>query len=118
MPCRAKGQAQLFLLRAKAILAQGTVQFQSRDKNRQFLVSTGLRRRHQIDVLESLTPEDYFSTIEANEDSSHEAWEFGRRYGDTELYIKLAILVGRDDEVLLCVSFHEAEQPIIYPYRD
>ena len=34
-----------------------------------------------------------------------------------EVYIKLTAYLKADDVQAVCVSFHEAEWPLVYPYR-
>lgn len=43
-------------------------------------------------------------------------WVFGKDYKGTELYIKIAM--GQPDSKTICISFHEAEYPIQYAYKE
>ena len=39
-------------------------------------------------------------------------WVFGKDHNDVEIYIKISVA-----EKALCISFHEAEHPLQYPFR-
>ena len=44
-------------------------------------------------------------------------WVFGAYVAQFETYIKFAIYVIQGTVKSICVSFHEAERPLSYPYR-
>ena len=41
-----------------------------------------------------------------------EMWVFGKDHNYIEIYIKISVA-----ERSLCISFHEAERPMQYPFR-
>ena len=47
----------------------------------------------------------------------HDLWVFGAYVAQFETYIKFAIYVVQGTVKSICVSFHEAERPLSYPYR-
>lgn len=47
----------------------------------------------------------------------HDLWVFGAYVESWEAYIKLVAFVSQNDIQAICVSFHEAERPLSYPYR-
>lgn len=42
-------------------------------------------------------------------------WVFGKDYDGTELYIKISL--GAPGSKTICISFHEAEHPLSYPFK-
>jgi hypothetical protein len=68
------------------------------------------------ELIESLSILDYVSG--PTEDALYggsELWVFGNTYRDCELYIKISL--GRPNCSVLCISFHAAQFPLIYPYK-
>lgn len=47
----------------------------------------------------------------------HDLWVFGKYIQAFEVYIKLAVYVREGDVEAICVSFHDCERPMTYPYR-
>ncbi|WP_255467257.1 toxin [Raoultibacter phocaeensis] len=47
---------------------------------------------------------------------SHDLWVFGKYIELYEAYIKFAVFISFDTIAAVCVSFHEAEHPLAYPY--
>jgi hypothetical protein len=43
-------------------------------------------------------------------------WEFGKQVNDEEVYIKITL--GRTSSSAICISFHIAERPIQYPFKE
>jgi hypothetical protein len=46
-----------------------------------------------------------------------EIWEFGKRIGGNDVYIKLKIAQVGNDKIAKCISFHKAEFPLSYPLK-
>lgn len=44
-----------------------------------------------------------------------EMWVFGKDVDGTEVYIK--ITMGKPNSNTICISFHEAEYPMSYPFK-
>ena len=87
-------------------------------KTRVFMKSIGYR---DVDVLESvqeLEVADYSSgPLRDNKDRPRDLWVFGRYLEQYEVYIKLTAWLEGGAVRTMCVSFHEAEQPLSYPYK-
>lgn len=87
-------------------------------KTRVFMKSIGYR---DVDVLESvqeLEVADYSSgPLRDNKDRPRDLWVFGRYLEQYEVYIKLTAWLEGGAVRTMCVSFHEAEQPLNYPYK-
>lgn len=46
----------------------------------------------------------------------HDVWVFGKYLAQYQIYIKLVAFVEDGEVRCLCVSFHEAEHPLAFPY--
>lgn len=117
MTCQDRVLVVSFLEQAKTLIAQGRITFWSRSKNFATLNRLGLRTSHQLEILQELTPDDYCHSVPALQGSTEDALVFGSNVDSIEVYIKLKIQVTPAGELLICVSFHEAEFPLSYPYR-
>ena len=85
-----------------------------RTKNRDSLMQLGITAIIREKIVLSVKAIDYSdgplpNTL--NEDG--DLWVFGKDYRGVELYIKISL--GTDGAV--CVSFHEAEHKMIYPFK-
>jgi hypothetical protein len=45
-----------------------------------------------------------------------EMWVFGKEINKHEIYIK--ITMGQPNQSVICISFHIAEHPMIYPLKN
>jgi len=90
--------------------------FIPRRGNMDTLTKFGLTVKHVKQILANLTHKNYFNGPSRDRDRKTKmVWEFGTHIGGEEIYIKLS-----DDfsfSVAKCISFHEAERPIIYPFK-
>lgn len=85
-----------------------------RIKNRESLMRlgiTGIVREKIVLSVEAIDYSDGPILNTLNEDG--DLWVFGKDYSGVELYIKISL--GTDGAV--CVSFHEAEHPLDYPFK-
>lgn len=100
-----------FKVKAKAF---GMIFRDDRKKNTEALFSLGISGRVREKIVFSLESEDYSQgPILDTLYEGYDMWVFGKDYNGTELYIKITIMSGN----ALCISFHEAEHPIIYPFK-
>lgn len=87
-----------------------------RGKNLQTLTVLEISPSARKAVLEKLTPQDYAQgPLEENLYGLREMWVFGKRHKGTEIYIK--ITMGFPGTSVICISFHQAEYPIQYPFK-
>lgn len=87
-----------------------------RDKNMATLARLGVTIRDAKGRILTLTPSDYVEGPTPREGHpSQESWVFGLQIHDTDVYIKLEVRL--EPARCLCVSFHEAERPMTFPYR-
>lgn len=100
-----------FRVKAKVF---GIIFRDDRKKNTETLFALGISGRIREQIVFSLTGEDYSQgPILDTLNEGYDMWVFGKDYNGTELYIKITIVEG----YALCISFHEAEHSIIYPFK-
>lgn len=84
-----------------------------RDKNNEALKALGITPKARDEIVRQLKTDDYVETLSA--DFFNEMWVFGKDMDGTELYIKIAL--GQPSSKTVCISFHVAEHPIKYAYK-
>jgi hypothetical protein len=103
-----------FLERFKRKADQEGIHFQDRKRNLDSLANLGLSIEDAEEIILGLTEEEYVTGPEKDLDgSSGEIWVFGSSYGGRRLYIKVKL----DNIRSKCISFHEADHPLIYPLK-
>ena len=89
--------------------------YRVREKNEETLFKLGISARMREKIVLSLEGTDFSHTTLGDVfDEGDLLWVFGKDYKGAELYIKITII---DNGRCLCVSFHEAEHPINYPFK-
>jgi hypothetical protein len=106
-----------FLREFKHIATNGRgIDIVDRVKNMQALARLGLTKRNCREEILSLSVEDYCDGPKPDKDRPGEVWEFGKLMGGKDIYIKLKIShVGRV-KLAKCISFHEAERALCFPF--
>ena len=89
--------------------------FINRDKNRDALKSLGIPDNFRETVIRQIVVEDYVETI-SDAVTFGDMWVFGKDVKGKEVYIKISM--GRPNSQTICISFHEAEHPICYAFKD
>lgn len=112
-----KDQVENFLNEFLTKLNFFDVIFLNRDKNRETLLILEISALQRIEYLKSLKAENYFDgpNVDAFDPDSPPNWEFGMSIKGYELYIKINL--GKTNKRVMCISFHIAEQEIIYPFK-
>ena len=88
-----------------------------RGKNTQTLADLELRPIDRNKVLEKLAVKDYSQgPMEEKMYGGADMWTFGRPIKKQEVYIK--ITMGRPGSAVICISFHLAERPMRYPFKE
>ena len=88
-----------------------------RGKNAQALASLELRPVDRKEILEKLKPEDYCEgPLEEKLYGGADMWVFGKEIKKQQVYIK--ITMGIQSAPVICISFHIAEHPLIYPFKE
>jgi hypothetical protein len=107
-----------FLKRFKEKLKFWDIVFlDDRGKNVQTLADLELRPNYRKKVIEELEIMDYSQgPLPENWFGSHEMWVFGRQVKGSEIYIKITL--GVEGSGTICISFHKAEFPMKYPFKN
>ena len=88
-----------------------------RGKNTQTLANLELRPIDRKRVLEKLVIEDYSQgPLEERMYGGVAMWIFGKDVKKNEVYIK--ITMGFAGGSVICISFHAAEYPMRYPFKN
>jgi hypothetical protein len=112
----ARDQVALFLTLLKECVACD-FRLERRPENMATLAHLGMTLTDAHDRILGLTPADYLEgPTPRSEDSSQEAWVFGLHIREIDVYVKLSIRI--EPARCVCVSFHEAQWPMAYPYRE
>ncbi len=98
-----------FLSQAKKLIAAGQYDFVPRRKNLMSLAACGLTIKDAKDEILGLTASDYYKGPKHDLDSqqSGDIWEFKKKIGSKQFYVKLKIQNRNGTDVLKCLSFHE-----------
>lgn len=88
--------------------------FMHRDKNEMALKALGITPVAREEIIRKIERQDYSHSL-IDEKSFGEMWVFGKDYDGTELYIKISM--GAPGTHTICISFHEAERPLTYPFK-
>jgi len=112
----ARHQVVLFLHLMKTA-ANTRFVFVRRRENLEALARLGINRRHAQELVTRLTPVDYVKgPVPDHNNPGLEMWIFGLQVTGSEVYVKLQVIV--DPTHCVCVSFHESERPMHYPFRE
>ncbi len=110
--------AAKFLKEFKMIATKGRgIDIVSRRKNLDSLAKLGLTKRNCKDEILGLSVVDYCAGPKPDKDRSGQIWEFGKRISGRNVYIKLKIGQVGQQKIAKCISFHEAEFPLCFPFR-
>lgn len=88
-----------------------------RGKNQQALHDLEISPAKRKDIIATLEAEDY--TEGPLEEKMHgilPMWIFGKEVKKKEVYIKVSM--GSENNSAVCISFHIAEHPMNYPYKN
>ena len=100
-----------FKIKAKAF---GIIYRDDRDKNDiNSLLKLGINNVIREEIIFSLEEIDYSEgPIIDTLNKGADMWVFGKDYNDTDIYIKISV-----SNRALCISFHEAEYPLKFPFK-
>lgn len=112
-----KDEVQAFLQDFKAKLAVWGIVFRDeRGKNAQALLTLDITPVHREKVLKELGVTDYNEgPHEEKLYGGSDMWVFGKTVKNIEIYIKITL--GFCGKQVICISFHEAERPLNYPFK-
>lgn len=113
-----KHEAETFLkeLRVK-IKIFGLLFLDNRGKNQQALFDLEITPAYREEVISSLKAEDYSQgPLEEKMHGILPMWVFGKHVKKEEVYIKISL--GATNNSAVCISFHIAEHPMNYPFKN
>ena len=112
----ARHQVVLFLHLMKTA-ANERFAFMDRRVNLDTLARLGINRQHAQALVVGLKPEDYVSGPSPDHNyPGLEMWVFGLQVSGSEVYVKIQVIV--EPARCVCISFHESERPMHYPFRE
>ena len=87
-----------------------------RSKNRQALLQLDISPIQREVIVKNLQVQDYVEgpVIDVL-NKEGEMWVFGKDVKGREVYIKITL--GYDSGQTICISFHIAEHPLVYPFK-
>lgn len=86
-------------------------------KTHRFMRSVGYDRPSIFREVRALRVENYSQgPLPDDKGRPHDVWVFGKYLASYRVYIKLVAFVESGEVRCLCVSFHEAERPLTFPY--
>lgn len=87
-----------------------------RGKNMQALAELDITPNYRLEVIKSLTVDDYSEGPIINTlNQFGDLWFFGKDVKGNEVYIKISL--GFPNNKTICISFHKAEHKMNYPFK-
>ena len=113
-----KEQVEDFLKRLKEKIKVFDIIFRDdRGKNLQTLATLEITPTYRKQVILNIEPEDYSEgPIVDTLNRMGEMWVFGKDVKGHEVYIKITF--GQPNNSTICISFHIAEHPMTYPFKN
>lgn len=107
-----------FLQELKQLIKVWGLLFSNRPKNSiQNLADLSITAKMREEIVLSLEVEDYSEgPLKETQQGGTEMWIFGKVIKSQQIYIKLTISKITDQAV--CISFHKAEFPMEFPFKD
>ena len=107
-----------FLLEMKMSLEFRPLVFVDRNKNLESLSQLGILQTEVARVLKQITVSDYCDgPVNDDKGRNKQWWVFGPEHGGKVLYIKVCLTSLKNGSTQVeCVSFHEAERAMHYPF--
>ena len=88
-----------------------------RGKNREALFDLDITPVYRVEIIKTLAVTDYSAgPIVSELGKNTELWVFGKDVKQREVYIKISL--GFPNESVICISFHLAERPMEYPFKN
>lgn len=113
-----KTAVKSFLLELKQVIKTWDIFFISRPKNSvQDMADIGITANSRKEIVAQLELEDYSEGPEPETQyNGKEMWVFGKIIKKQEIYIKLTL--SKITGGAICISFHKAEHPMKYPFKE
>jgi hypothetical protein len=95
----------------------GILFLDDRGKNQQTLHDLEISPGKRKEIITNLRTEDYCEgPLEEKMRGILPMWVFGKEVNKTEVYIKISL--GMENNSAVCISFHSAQHPMSYPYKN
>lgn len=109
-------RVEFFLGLVKEAVRTGMFILSGREKNLAFLAKFGVSIPTVKKCILGLSTDNYCSgpSRDLSAKNHNDVWVFGTELENREIYIKLSL--GDTIDKVICISFHEAEFPMTYPY--
>ncbi len=113
-----KQQVEDFLKRLKEKIKVFDIIYRDdRGKNLQTLATLEIAPTYRKQVILNIEPEDYSEgPVVDTLNKMGEMWVFGKNVKGQEVYIKITL--GIPNSSTICISFHIAEHPMTYPFKN
>ena len=111
-----KQEVEKFLEELKVKEASGVLSFlilDDRAKNAQALHNLDIPPDKRKEIIRKLKPEDFYRIEKGLYWEKYIMWTFGKTVQNIEVYIKISLT----ERNVVCISFHEAEDTITYPFK-
>lgn len=100
-----------FLQKMKKLVSEGNFLLANRKKNLDSLAQHGFTINDLKNALFDLCVKDYYAGPESDDDYSQgEIWMFIKKIDKINFYIKLKLEETENDEIIICISFHESKK--------
>ncbi|MBQ9022030.1 MAG: type II toxin-antitoxin system MqsR family toxin [Eggerthellaceae bacterium] len=88
-------------------------------KNARCMIELGYDTNDVLNVLQDLTVQNYSQgPLPDKKGRPHDLWVFGKIIEGTQIYIKFTAFFEENAVTAICVSFHEAEHEMNFPYKE
>lgn len=113
-----KQEVEQFLNQFKVKLdIWGVFFMDEREKNKQTMIQMNFRQLDRLKVVRSIDVEDYSEGPICDQlNGFGEMWVFGKDVNEREVYVKICL--GKPGTKTICISFHIAEFPMKYPFKN
>jgi len=114
-----RNEIRTFLLEMKMSLEFRPLVFVDRNKNLESLSRLGILQTEVVRVLKQIGVSDYCDgPTDDHTGRNKQWWIFGHEYEGNVLYIKICLVSLKNNaKQVECLSFHEAERAMHYPFR-
>lgn len=112
---KTRAEVEAFLNQFMPKLSVFGILYMFRDKNQNALRELGITPDRRTEVIKQIVTDNYVETIRTAM-AEGDMWVFGKDMNGRELYIKIAM--GQLGSNTICISFHIAERPIHYAFKD
>ncbi len=111
-----KQDVEKFLEELKVKESSGVLSFlflDNRSKNAQSLHQLDISPDKRKEIIRKLKPDDFYRIEDGKYAEKYLMWSFGKTIQNFEVYIKISLT----ERNIICISFHEAEFTITYPFK-